>query len=834
MNHYTAFKTALLTSSLLFSLVQLPAQTKSGTTNETNAFPAIATATAGMQSLPGFLPLYWDARHGKLWMEIDRFDTELLYYSSLPGGLGSNDIGLDRGKLSQPHVVQFRRSGNKVLLTETNYDYRARTDNAMEKQAVEESFAQSVLWGFEVTAEDGGHALVDASGFFMQDAAGAAQAISRMKQGNYKIDLQRSAFYLPRTKNFPQNAEVEVTTTLTGEQPGAYVQDVTPSANAITLRQHHSFVQLPDSGYTTRDFDPRAGIGNISFFDYATPVNEPVVKRLIRRFRLEKKDPSAAVSEAVKPIIYYVDPGAPEPIRTALMEGTAWWAQAFEAAGFKNAFQVKLLPADADPMDVRYNLVQWVHRSTRGWSYGGGITDPRTGEIIKGKVTLGSLRVRQDFLIAQGLLADFEDGKPLPPQIMEMCMARMRQLAAHEVGHTLGLPHNYIASVANRASVMDYPHPLVKIDKNGKPDLSDAYAHGIGEWDKVAITMAYKPFPQGTDEKKEMEKLVQDYLHKGLRFLTDQDARPPGSAHPNTHLWDNGTNAVDELNRVMKIRALVLQHFSEKKIPAGTPMATLEEVLVPMYLFHRYQAEAAAKEIAGVDYTYALRGDGQIPNTPVPAGEQRRALDALLATLSPEVLAIPSNIIELIPPRPFGYPANPRETFKRYTGMTFDPLSPAEAATNMILDFILYPERAARLVAQHALHADMPSLEEVIDRMISATWKSKRESGYASELQRTVNTQVLLQLIGLSLNKNTATQVRAIAALKLDELKQWISTAAAPDASWKAHDRFALAQMKTLEEKPGELQSLTPLPVPDGAPIGSTEEEWIDEGTVIP
>jgi len=826
MNHPALLKKIVLWSTLAFPGAQVAAQTKPVAADEKPASPSLAAATTGMQSLPGFLPMYWDAKRGKIWLEIDKLDTEILYYASLTAGVGSNDIGLDRGRIGPSHVIKFQRSGNRVLMIEPNYDYRALSDNMMEKQAVEESFAQSVYWGFDVTAEENGRVLVDATAFFMQDAVGAAQAISRQKQGNYKIDPQRCAFYLSRTKNFPQNTEIEVTTTLTGDQPGAYLQEVTPNPNAVTIRQHHSFVQLPDSNYKPREFDPRAGIGNISFFDYATPVSESVVKRFVRRHRLEKKDPTAAVSEVVKPIIYYVDPGAPEPIRTALVEGTSWWAQAFEAAGFKNAFQVKLLPPDADPMDVRYNLVQWVHRSTRGWSYGGGITDPRTGEIIKGKVTLGSLRVRQDFLIAQGLIADFEDGKPLPPAIMELCMARMRQLAAHEVGHTLGLPHNYIASVTNRASVMDYPHPLIKMDKDGKLDLSDAYAKGIGEWDKVAITLGYRQFAPGTDEKKALDKLVHDYMNKGLRFLTDQDARPPGSAHPYTHLWDNGTNAVDELNRVMKIRAVVLADFTEKKIPTGTPLATLEEVLVPMYFFHRYQVEAAAKVIGGVDYTYALRGDGQVPNTIVPAKEQWRALDALLATLTPGVLELPSKLIALIPPRPFGYAPNPRETFKRYTGMTFDPLSPAEAAANMTLGFILYPERAARIVGHHALHPEMPALEDVITHIINATWKAPHQTGYAGEIQRVVNYQVLLQLISLSVNKSAPLQVRAIAAIKVKELKQWIAAAPATDLSWKAHYQFAISQIKGFEEKPDEITPFTPLAAPDGAPIGTTEEEW--------
>jgi len=788
-----------------------------------------ASFTAGMQPMPGFIPLYWDAKKGKIWLEIDKLDMELLYYPSLAAGVGSNDIGLDRGKIEESHVVRFQRSGNRILMVEPNYDYRALSDNPMEKRAVDESFAQSVLWGFDVAAEENGHPLVDATAFFMQDAVGAAQAITRAKQGSYRIDPQRCAFYLPRTKNFPLNTEVEVTTTLVGDQPGPYLQETVPSPSAVTIRQHFSFVQLPDSNYHPRVYDPRAGIGSIHFFDYSTPVYEPIVKRYIRRFRLEKKDPSADVSEAVKPLIYYIDPGTPEPIRTALMEGTSWWSQAFEAAGFKNAFQVKLLPPDADPMDVRYNLVQWVHRSTRGWSYGGGISDPRTGEIIKGKVTLGSLRVRQDFLIGQGLIADFEDGKPLPPELMELCMARMRQLAAHEVGHTLGLPHNYIASVVNRASVMDYPHPLVKLDAQGKVDLSDAYSKGIGDWDKVAITMAYKQFPPHTEEKKELDQLVHDYMSKGQRFLTDQDARPVSSASPYTHLWDNGTNAVDELQRIMKIRSVILKDFSEKKIPSGAPMATLEEVLVPMYMFHRYQVEAASKSLGGVDYTYALRGDGQKPNTLVSAKEQRRALDALLATITPAALALPSRVVDLIPPRPFGYNENPREVFKRHTGMTFDPLGPPEAAAAMTLGFIFNPERAARIVGQHAMDPAMPGLDELVDHVLDATWKASQQTGYNGEIQRVVDWLVLQQLVGLSVNKETSVQVRSVATDKIRTLKLLLSAVHGTSADWAAFYRWALSQIKLFEDDPGKVIPVSPLVAPDGSPLGMQEEDWTAE-----
>jgi hypothetical protein len=788
----------------------------------------IASFTKGMQPMPGFFNLYWDAQKGRLFLEINKWNREFLYYPSLAAGMGSNDIGLDRGRMGTQYVVQWERSGNKVLLVAQNYDYRANTPNELERRAVSESFARSVLAGFEVAAQEEDRALIDATPFFLQqDAVGAAQAIARTRQGTYRIDPLRSAFYLPMTKNFPLNTEVEVTTTWTGEGAGAYLRQVVPMPGAVTLRQHFSFVQLPDSNYTPRVFDPRTGSGYISFYDYATPVDQPIEKRFIRRHRLEKKDPAAAMSEAIKPIVYYVDPGTPEPIRTALVEGTKWWNEAFEAAGFVNAFQVKLLPPDADPMDIRYNLVQWVHRSTRGWSYGSGITDPRTGEIIKGKVTLGSLRVRQDLLIAQGLLADFEDGKPLSPQIMEMCMARMRQLAAHEVGHTLGLPHNYISSAQGRASVMDYPHPVAKLDDAGNIDLSDAYAEGIGEWDKAAVVMAYAPFAKGADEQKELSQLVAQYHKRGLSFLSDQDARPAGSAHPAAHLWDNGASAVAELNRVMQLRSVVLRNFSEKKIPVGAPLATLEEMLVPMYLLHRYQAEAAAKVLGGVTYTYALRGDGQQPVAMVPAKDQWEALEGLLKTISPEALVIPEKVLQLIPPRPYGFDKNTRETFGGNTGLTFDPVTPAAIAANMTLGFVLHPERAARLVTHHALYPDLPSLERVVDQVLRATIKAPVKSGYAALLQQTVNNQALLHLLQLANNKDAMPQVRAIAQIKLVELKQWLTLVPVKDVAWKAHYQFALAQIKDLEENPERLVLPGTLPIPDGAPIGSLEEDWL-------
>jgi hypothetical protein len=793
------------------------------------AAATIAEKTAGAQKLAGYFNLYWDAKQGKLWLEIDKWDSEFLYQSGLSAGMGSNDIGLDRGQLGATRIVRFERSGPKVLLVQENLDYRAVSDDPAEKRAVHDSFAESVLAGFTVAAEEKDRVLVDATDFFLRDAHNIPATLKRTNQGSYRLDATRCAIYLPLTKNFPMNTEVEAVLTFAGEEPGQWVKQVTPSPDSITVREHHAFVQLPPPGYKPRVYDPRSSFFGISYMDYATPVSEPIVKRYISRHRLQKKDPSATESEPVQPIVYYLDRGAPEPIRSALLEGARWWNQAFEAAGYKNAFRVELLPEDADPMDLRYNVIQWVHRATRGWSYGAGVVDPRTGEIIKGHVTLGSLRVRQDYLIAEGLLAPYEQGKPVSPKMLEMALARLRQLAAHEVGHTLGLQHNYSASTVNRSSVMDYPPPVVTLSADGVPDISNAYATGIGEWDKVSIAFGYQDFAPGVDEHAELNKIISNALGRGLRYLTDQDARPPGSSSSLAHLWDSGPNAVDELNRLMKVRTAALARFGENNIRVDAPLSTIEDALVPIFMLHRYQVEAASKLIGGMDYTFALRGDGQTPTQIVAPAEQRRALASVLATVKPNVLALPEPLLKIIPPRVPDYERG-REHFKIRTSPAFDALAPAEAAAGHTLEFLFNAERASRLVEFHARDTKNPGLEEMLDTILNATWKSARQAGYPGEISRVVDYTVLYDLMALAGNEHASVQARAITTLKLEELRAWAHSAGlgnAKDSEERAHLYFAAQEIAQFQKDPKLIPFPAPAAAPDGPPIGDDEVMWL-------
>ncbi|MEI6668177.1 MAG: zinc-dependent metalloprotease [Acidobacteriota bacterium] len=827
---------AVATLMLGFALTA-SAQPPAARRGDAGPLPTIEDKTASMKKLDGYFPLYWDERSGQLWLEISRLNTELLHNVGYASGLGSNDIGVDRGALAGSRMVFFERVGPKILLVQPNTKFRALTTNQLEIKDVRDAFARSVLWGFTAAAESpGGRVLVDATDFFIRDVANTAAGL---RPGTFRLDASRSTVSIAATQNFPKNTEIEVELTFV-LQPGAGgaggrggggrggdggyfegVGSVAASRESASIRVHHSLVELPDGNYKPRAWDVRSSFGELAFEDFAAPLGQPMTVRYLRRHRLSKVDPKAKISDPVKPIVYYVDPGAPEAIRNALLEGGRWWNQAFEAAGYRNAFRVELLPEGANPLDIRYNVINWVHRSTRGWSTGGSVTDPRTGEIIKGVVELGSLRDRQDYLIAEGLLAPYKTGIEPAPELRDWSIARIRQLSAHEIGHTLGLDHNYYDSEMGRISVMDYPFPLVTLKADGTLDYSKVYDVGIGVWDKVAITYGYQDFPAGTDESKALAAMLDEAWKKDLRFLTNQDL----GAHPRVDQWSNGTDAAAELTRLMDIRRVALRNFGENAIKKGEPLALMEEALLPLYLHHRYQVEAAAHTLGGQHYIYAMRGDGREPFKWASGTEQRAALKALLATIKPSELALPDVVLKRLPPRPSGYRMH-RELFPRYTGMTFDVVSPAAVAAFHTMSNIFDDQRAARMVEQHAVDPTLPGLDEVINEVFTATFGATPATPYEAEVARAVQRVVIDELMGLAATAQMP-QVRAMATLKLSRKFAELAKLTPADDGDAAHVALIGRDIKRFLDNPESYKRPTPPEVPPGAPIGDRSFEWI-------
>ncbi|MCG8468062.1 MAG: zinc-dependent metalloprotease [Gemmatimonadetes bacterium] len=846
-------RSVILRAVAAFALASLVTSFAAAELTAQEALPTIEEKTASMRAIDGFIPLYWEASSGKLWMEVARWDTDLLHMTGLASGLGSNDIGLDRGALAGSRLVRFQRVGPKVLLVQPNLDFRASSTNANEVRAVTDAFAPSTLWGFTAAAETGDRVLVDGTSFFVRDMIGWAQ---RMRPGTYRLDESRSAIHLPMTMGFPENTEIEASLTFvlqpgsggrvirgpwpSSGAPGGFfegVRDVAAAGEAATLRLHHSFVQLPELGeYTPRRFDPRAGYGSMAYADYSAPLGEPMVQRFIRRHRLEKADPSAEMSDPVEPIVYYLDTGAPEPIRTALLEGARWWNQAFEAAGYRDAFRVEMLPDGVSSHDVRYNVINWVHRSTRGWSTGGSVTDPRTGEILKGVVTLGSLRWRQDYMIAEGLLAPYANGDEQPAELAEWALARIRQLSAHEIGHTLGLGHNYYDSEVGRISVMDYPHPLVTLGSDGALDYSEVYDVDIGEWDKVAIRYGYEHFPDGMDEAAALARILDDAWAEDVIYFTNQDV----STHPKADQWSNGTHAADELDRMMAVRRHALDRFGSAAIRSGRPISTLEEVLVPLYMHHRYQVDAAASMLGGIDYVYAMRGDGRDPMTRVSATDQRAALDALLATLDPGELALPDAVLDVVPPRPPGY-GRTRELFPRYTGSAFDAISPAVVAADHTVSQMLQPSRAARLLEQHTLDPSLPGLGDVLDGLFGVAHAHDDDTRYEAEIRRAVARVIFDRLMTLAASAPMP-QVRAEATKLLKDVHDALGARPDTDDAQGAFSTLLAVDLGRFLERPAEPYDAPATPgAPPGAPIGqpapdplgdvwSSDASWIHAG----
>ena len=784
---------------------------------------SIAARTAGFDKLDGFIPLYVDSRQGKLYAELPRDDSRALFWTMLATGLGSNPVGLDRGASGDEQVVRFQRQGDRVLMVFENNAFRTSLDDPAHRRSIEESFPSSTVAALPVVAVEGGRLLVDLTDIAFRDWTDVAGTLARSNQGAYSVARDRSYIDRAHTAAHPGNTEIDVALTFAASgRPGSIVNRITPDGRAFTLRQHLTLLPLPE-GYRPRAMDPRVGYFGVTFKDYGQPVQRALEQRWIARHRLERVDPDDPRSPFKEPIVYYVDRGIPEPVRTALLDGVRWWSDAFDRAGLTGAFRAELLPEGADPMDARYNVVQWENRNERGWSVGGSLGDPRTGEILKGMARLDSHRARTDYNIYAALM-----GADASAADTAFVLARVRQVGSHEVGHTLGLAHNYIASVNERASVMDYPAPRARLTPSGQIDLTAAYAVGPGDYDVWAIRWGYGIFPAGT-ERDSLAAIVAEGLKKGYLYLSDADARPEYASDPRTSLWDDAATPTEFLRRQVAVRRVALDRFGLRNIAVGEPIATLEERLAPLYFFHRFALNGVTKTIGGLEYAYAVRGDNQTVSMPVSGARQRAALSALLAELQPPELAIPDTVIALIGPRPSGYNGAVNnsnspvgELFRGRTDPAFDELSAARTLAQMIVDGILQRERTARLVAFASRGPDMLTLGETIDSLVARTWKQRDATPKASALRRVTQRAVADRLLALAADTAAAPEVRAIAEFGIARLRADAARRAqGGDTMSRAHWAAIAGDLARWIER-RELPAPTPaLVAPPGDPFGT-------------
>jgi hypothetical protein len=788
--------------------------------------PSVADAVKGLSRREGLLESYVDVNKGRILLKLPKpadssgLVGEYLYAESLASGLGANDIGLDRGEDGETYVVRFRVRGERLAIEAVNTSFRADSTNPDERFSTERSFPSSVLWAGKLEGRDpDGVSVADITSFIVRDAHRSAATMSG-SNANYSLDANRSYLMPEACFAFPDNLEFDASLTFVSNNSRAEVRETSPDPQSVTLIQHHSLVRLPDAGFKPREYDPRSGYFGLTQMDFAATLDQSLTKRFIARHRLEKVDPSKAISAVKKPIIYYLDRGAPEPMKSALLEGGRWWAQAFADAGFQDAFRVEILPEGVNPLDIRYNVIQWIHRSTRGYSVGGSIVDPRTGEIVKGMVRLDSSRIRQDLLIFEGLGgADGAlTGKPIDFTIP--ALARVRQLSAHEIGHTLGLRHNFAGSTFGQASVMDYPGPNLQLKSNGEIDFSHAYGVGVGAWDKFAIWYGY------SDSTPEERQKALERVHKGeLVYLTDEDDPVQGGADWRSSKWDNGNDPINALQNTTAIRSAAMVKFGENSVRNGTPRSQIEVSLGPIYFFHRYDLATLCKTIGGLEYMHSVKVPAGLapapPVMPVSADRQRRALALVLDCLSPAMFDIPPQLAAILNPSAPGY-GDRREKFKSSTTFVFDTLGAANTAGDLVISELLNPARCARVVELNARDNQLPSLTEILgsvrDRVFNYTPDSLRHAEIARGIQ-SVYVDRLMDLVDADVPRSTRS--RAVAELKKTlEIANSRIKVGSEDA--KAHYALLAGEIEKFFDRPmGEgKRSPKPLGPMPGSPIG--------------
>ena len=781
----------------------------------------IASRTRGMEKRDGFVPIYLDDRQGKVYLEVASDSMRMIVTQQLSTGLGSNPIGLDRGGGGANDIARFERNGERMLVVFENWNYRSSlATNAEHGRGVLESFPPSTIGALPIVVEEGGRFLVDATDFLFRDWQDVAGTLQRANQGAYSLSRERSSVYRPNTRAFPGNSEIDLSLTfVTTGRPGPIVSSIVPDGRAVTLRQHLSFVRLPDDSYRPRALDPRVSFFGTQFHDFAQPVQGTLEQRWISRFRLQRTNPRDPASAIVNPIVYYVDRGIPEPLRSATVEGARFWEQAFDQAGLRGGFQVRDLPEGADPMDIRYNMVLWINRNERGWSFGGSTGDPRTGENLKGIAHMDSHRNRTAYNIYAALM-----GADPSPADTHYVLGRVRQVTAHEIGHTLGMAHNYIASTYERASVMDYPAPRVRLDARGEVDMSQAYALGPGAFDVWAVRWGYGIFAPEA-ERDSLAAIVREGLGKGYLFMSDGDARPDFASDPRNNLWDDAESATAFLEHQMAVRRVGMRRFGERNIRVGEPIGSLQDRFVPLYLFHRWGINSAVKAIGGMEYSYAVRGDGQQATRPVDGATQRRALGLLLQAISPAELAIPDTVVTLLAPRPFGWSGSV-ELFDSRVRPAFDELGTARTLAQYVIDGVLQRDRVARLVQLSWRSRSPLTLAEAMDSLVNATFGARAGTRRDSALVRVTSRALVDRLILLAADSNAAADPRAVANLTLRRLDALAATRERLGGlEHRAHMSALRRDIRQWLEE-GEVPAMTlALRAPPGDPFGE-EEDW--------
>ena len=750
-----------------------------------------------------------------------------LYAPSLRTGLGSATLRLDRGMLGPERILAFKRMGKKVAVVFENTKFRA-TGDAGTAEGGRTSFPTSIVAMLElISTEPGGGLVVDLAPFLTRDTVGIAEALndSGVPYGSaggsagggrgFRLVDGLSAADPTSLKAFPDNVEVDALQTYASDQPGREVERIAeqmPGQLGFTV--HHSFIRLPAPGFVSRKFDIRSGAGGQQYYDYGTPLGQDVVQQLANRFRLEKTDPAAARSTVKKPIVFYIDRAAPEPIRTALLEGVNYWKASFEKAGFIDGFRAELLPEGADPLDVRYSMVNWSNRLTRGWSYGGGIADPRTGEIVKGNVVIGALRVRQDMIIFEGLVGTAGNNTGTGQDPVRAALDRIRQLGAHEVGHAIGFMHNFAGSTQDRTTVMDYPGPRVLLT-DGRIDLSDAYAKGGGAWDDFTVDWLYGQPAPGVDPDTAARRKALAIHASGIRFVTDIDGRAPDTPSPWGSMWDDGPDPVAHLVHMAAVRTAAIAGFGPAVLRPGEALSNLRRKFVPVWLLHRYAVDAAGKLVGGIDYAYAVAGDNHAPPAPVPAATQLAALDAMLATLSTEALTVPNALVLPLssPVNGGGDPQFDQEVFRNAGSAAFDPLVAADVAAQITLDSLLAPARLTRVHEQHRRDPALPGLDVVLDRLTAATFDSRRNA-----VGRRVAWRTAITMAETARAKPTPPEIAAALNDRLRRIAVGLGKGIGEDATWGRHLATLLGDEDLLA---AELAKRSAAPaIPPGMPIG--------------